>query len=70
MIIEVMRDYLEERGIVADEIARATGIDLREVEGALRGESRLDFAQYTLICRFLEVPIETFIEADEARKKK
>ncbi|MBQ9042581.1 MAG: helix-turn-helix transcriptional regulator [Eggerthellaceae bacterium] len=70
MIIEVMRDYLEERGVGSEEIAHATGIDQREIEGALQGESSLDFAQYALICRFLGVPIETFIEADEARRKK
>lgn len=66
MVVDLIRKYLEEHGIGAEEVSRGTGIEEGHLRRGLEAEEELDFAECVLICRFVKQPIEMFIEADAA----
>ena len=66
MIARKIEEHLENRGMSIREAARGTGIPERQLEDMLAGRTELDFASYSLLCSFLDVPIESFFDQDGA----
>lgn len=69
MIGQIIKRYIEIRGVDAGDIAGATGIEPPRLAAMLAGDEPIGFEDYAAMCRYLEVPIDMFTDADAREKK-
>lgn len=61
MVVERLAQYIAEKGIKQNAIARAIGISPQAMSETLSGRRTLTADEYRDICLFLEIPFERFM---------
>ena len=62
MIVDFIYKYIEEKGIRQTVVAKNIGLSKQNLNSILHGKTPLTLENYVLICEFLGVPFEKFIE--------
>lgn len=59
---EIIKKYIEEKGITEDYLAKETGISEEKINDICSGKIKIDVCDYVLICKALDISIEYFVD--------
>ena len=61
-----IKDYLNNKGISQTFVSNKTGIPISTLNAALNGNRKILAEEYFLICKALEIPLDTFVKEETA----
>ncbi len=62
MIGSIIREYIEENGMLIDELATRTGISQKRLIKICNDQSKISAMEYFTICRALDVDMDLFFD--------
>lgn len=70
-VAESIREYLEDKGLMFNAVARRADIRKDSFSNAMNGKRKISVDEYIRICAALDVPITAFIpvEAEDTKRK-
>lgn len=61
-----IKDYLNNKGISQTFVSNKTGIPISTLNAALNGNRKILAEEYFLICKALEISLDTFVKEETA----
>ena len=60
MLAEKIRKYISDNGLKFNAVAERTGISIQTFSAMINGNRKITAEEYFLICKALNVPLDTF----------